>query len=80
MVKQMSELVTCPKCKGLGTIPVYPDDVPETKPGTMEKVVNKIGENLDKFAYMFEDKPYWRKTTYKPCPLCRGFGMVRKQN
>jgi len=74
----MSELVTCPKCEGKGTITVHPLDVGSENPGVFEKIGIKIGENIDKFAYLFEDKPYWRKTTFKTCPACRGLGMVRK--
>jgi RecJ-like exonuclease len=74
----MSELVTCPKCEGRGTIKVYPTDVGSENPGVLEKIGMRIGENIDKLAYLFEEKPYWRKTVYKTCPVCRGFGMVRK--
>ena len=76
----MTELVKCPKCDGTGTIKIYPEDKDDIKLGFFDTLFEKVGNNIDKFAYLFEDKPYWRKTTYKTCPVCRGFGMIRKPN
>ena len=73
----MTELIVCPKCNGAGTIPVYPPEEKEAK-HIIDKIGDKINENIEKFAYLFEDKPHLKKLPYRTCPVCRGLGMIRK--
>jgi len=63
----MDKLVTCPKCGGTGEI-----KLPEPK--TQNK--SKLDDNVANFAKYFgaKEKP---KQTYRTCPNCNGFGLVR---
>ncbi|MFC1908105.1 hypothetical protein ACFLWD_03650 [Chloroflexota bacterium] len=68
----MAELVTCPRCEGIGTVRLrYPEMQPTARDSG---ITDNIAKFLGTMGIAKEEK---RKKEFITCPNCNGFGLVR---